>query len=139
MHVMAFVGVASEPDTSGLIHVLHDLGAIVYLPRVVGDEIVAVRHDPGAPMEVGAYGIPAPLGVAAVPLVIDLVVVPGLAFTPDGHRLGQGGGYYDRYLALLRADCVSVGVCFHEQLVQSVPGEAHDQRVSRVVTDRMQQ
>ena len=46
----------------------------------------------------------------------DVVIVPGLAFTSTGRRLGQGGGWYDRFLVGVRDDCVTVGVCFHEQL-----------------------
>lgn len=134
-HVLAFVGVGTEPDTSSLILALWRLGATVYLPRVVRDEIVAVRHDVGELMVPGPYGIPAPLGDPVDPSVIDIVVVPGLAFTRDGQRLGQGGGYYDRYLALIRADCATMGVCFREQIVPSVPAEMHDQSVGRVVTD----
>ena len=134
-HVLAFVGVGTEPDTSSLIDELCWLGAIVYLPRVVDDEIVAVRHDVGELMAPGAYGIPAPLGDPDDPSVIDIVVVPGLAFTRDGQRLGQGGGYYDRFLPKLRLDCVTAGVCFREQIVAALPTEVHDQPVGRVVTD----
>jgi 5-formyltetrahydrofolate cyclo-ligase len=65
----------------------------------------------------------------------DLVVVPGLAFTAAGDRLGQGGGWYDRFLSETRADCVTVGVCFTEQIVDALPVEAHDVMVDHVVTD----
>ena len=65
----------------------------------------------------------------------DVVVVPGLAFTAAGQRLGQGGGWYDRYLAEIRDDCLTVGVCFREQLLAEVPTEAHDVTVDVVVTD----
>jgi 5-formyltetrahydrofolate cyclo-ligase len=65
----------------------------------------------------------------------DLVVVPGLAFTAAGDRLGQGGGWYDRFLSGIRADCVTVGVCFAEQIVDELPVEAHDVRMDHVVTD----
>lgn len=65
----------------------------------------------------------------------DVVVVPGLAFTPAGDRLGQGGGWYDRFLPRLRPECVTVGVAFAEQIVDVLPVEAHDVRVDRVVTD----
>jgi 5-formyltetrahydrofolate cyclo-ligase len=65
----------------------------------------------------------------------DLVVVPGLAFTAAGHRLGQGGGWYDRFLLETRPDCVSVGVCFAEQVVDEVPVEVHDVTMDHVVTD----
>jgi 5-formyltetrahydrofolate cyclo-ligase len=66
----------------------------------------------------------------------DVVVVPGLAFTADGHRLGQGGGWYDRFLVGVRDDCVTIGVCFHEQLLDEVPIEPHDIALDHVVTDR---
>ena len=66
----------------------------------------------------------------------DVVVVPGLAFTADGERLGQGGGWYDRFLPQVRADCTTIGVCFGPQVVDSLPTEPHDVRLDHVVTDQ---
>jgi len=65
----------------------------------------------------------------------DVVLVPGLAFTAAGHRLGQGGGWYDRFLAGVRPDCLTIGVGFAEQLLDAVPTEAHDIILDRVITD----
>ena len=65
----------------------------------------------------------------------DVVVVPGLAFTTRGERLGQGGGWYDRFLPQVRSDCTTIGVCFGPQLVESLPTEPHDVRLDHVVTD----
>lgn len=65
---------------------------------------------------------------------VDLVLVPGLAFTADGLRLGRGGGYYDRLLASLAPHTRTIGVCFATQLVTALPVEAHDLHVERVVT-----
>jgi 5-formyltetrahydrofolate cyclo-ligase len=69
------------------------------------------------------------------PSRIDVVIVPGTAFTPDGHRLGQGGGWYDRFLPQLRCECLKVGVCFEVQLVAELPIEPHDVRLDLVVTE----
>ena len=69
------------------------------------------------------------------PTTLDVVVVPGLAFTIDGHRLGQGGGHFDRFLPRLGPDCLTIGVCSHEQLVGELPMAPHDVRVRLVVTD----
>ena len=66
----------------------------------------------------------------------DVVIVPGLALTAAGHRLGQGGGWYDRFLADVRHDCLTVGVCFRVQLLDEVPLEPHDIALDHVVTDR---
>lgn len=64
----------------------------------------------------------------------DLILVPGLAFTRDGHRLGRGGGYYDRWLATQRG-IPTVGICFSCQLVDSLPVESHDLRVDAILTE----
>jgi 5-formyltetrahydrofolate cyclo-ligase len=66
----------------------------------------------------------------------DVVIVPGLAFTTAGDRLGQGGGWYDRFLSAVRPDCVSIGVCFSEQLLEALPLEDHHVIMDNVVTDR---
>ena len=66
----------------------------------------------------------------------DVVVVPGLAFTAAGDRLGQGGGWYDRFLSKVRPDCTTIGVCFAEQIVDELPVEVHDVTMDHVVTDR---
>jgi 5-formyltetrahydrofolate cyclo-ligase len=65
----------------------------------------------------------------------DVVIVPGLAFTASGHRLGQGGGWYDRFLAQTRVDCIAIGVGFDLQIVDELPIEAHDVQLDRVVTE----
>ena len=65
----------------------------------------------------------------------DVVVVPGLAFTPEGERLGQGGGWYDRFLSNIRPTCTTIGVGFDRQLVDSIPTESHDVTLDHVVTD----
>jgi 5-formyltetrahydrofolate cyclo-ligase len=69
------------------------------------------------------------------PAVVDVVVVPGVAFTAGGERLGQGGGWYDRFLCRVGPGALSVGVCFAEQIVDELPVEEHDVRLDRVVTD----
>lgn len=66
---------------------------------------------------------------------IDLILVPGLAFTRDGRRLGRGGGYYDRLLANSALTATKLGVCFDVQLLDDLPSEPHDQRVDRVATE----
>jgi len=67
---------------------------------------------------------------------VDLIIVPGLAFTLSGERLGRGGGYYDRALAGLREDALSVGVCFGFQLRETLPTEPHDKPVHVVLHSR---
>ncbi len=132
--VLAFCGVGREPDTGPLIEALQVAGHTVHLPRVEGERMVAVRVGPSAVLQPGAFGIPSPLGPAVDPSTIDLVFVPGLAFTSGGRRLGQGAGFYDRFLALLRPGSVTIGVGFTEQLVDDLPIEPHDRTLDRILT-----
>lgn len=64
---------------------------------------------------------------------LDYIVCPGLAFTPQGGRLGQGGGYYDRAL-LSFPDAQLLGVCFKCQLLKDLPLEKHDLKMGRIIT-----
>lgn len=65
----------------------------------------------------------------------DVIVVPGTAFTIAGARIGQGGGWYDRFLPGRADGAVSIGIAFAEQIVESLPTEPHDVALDIVVTD----
>ena len=65
----------------------------------------------------------------------DVIIVPGTAFTVDGARIGQGGGWYDRFLPGRRDDTVLIGIAFAPQIVESVPTETHDVQLDLVVTE----
>ena len=67
-------------------------------------------------------------------VVPDVVLIPGLAFTLLGDRLGKGKGYFDKYLSSLKV--IKIGVCFEEQIIPALPTEAHDVQVDFVVTDK---
>lgn len=69
------------------------------------------------------------------PAAISLILVPGLAFTAGGLRLGRGGGFYDRFLAQLPVEAVKLGVCFDCQVLESLPMEPHDQVLDMIVTE----
>jgi 5-formyltetrahydrofolate cyclo-ligase len=77
-------------------------------------------------------GIREPVGDAS-PEHLDLIVIPGLAFTADGKRLGRGAGFYDRFLSTLPEHTLKVGVCFVFQLLLEIPVECHDVKVDALV------
>jgi 5-formyltetrahydrofolate cyclo-ligase len=70
-----------------------------------------------------------------LPDEIDLIVVPGLAFSKDKQRLGRGGGFFDRLLAGRAKGAFKLGLCFGFQLVDEIPTEAHDVIMDAVVTN----
>ena len=104
--VLVFDSIAGEPETATFVEWCSSIGASVAVPT---DSV-----DPAWP---------------------DVVIVPGLAFTSEGDRLGQGGGWYDRFLAGVRAECCTIGVGFVEQIVDALPMEDHDIRLDHVVTE----
>lgn len=69
------------------------------------------------------------------PAWADVIVVPGTAFTREGARIGQGGGWYDRFLPGRRTDAFTVGIGFAPQLVARLPVEDHDVRLDCIVTE----
>ena len=83
----------------------------------------------------GAFGIlePGPDARLCGPGELDLLLVPGVAFTAGGLRCGRGKGYYDRYLAQSGFRAVKIGVCFAHQLVDALPAEPHDIRMDGVI------
>ena len=70
-----------------------------------------------------------------LPDAIDLILVPGLVFSTNRHRLGRGGGFFDRLLAGRAAGAFKLGICFSFQLLDSIPTETHDAVMDAVVTD----
>ncbi len=114
-------------------------GVLLYYPRVMEDgELSFFRHREGDGWVPGPYGIREPQaapGDQGARDGFDLVVVPGLAFDAAGRRLGQGYGYYDRFLAALGGASLSVGLAFSWQIVPEVPVDAWDVPVDAVVTE----
>jgi 5-formyltetrahydrofolate cyclo-ligase len=130
-----FAALPGEPDLLPLLAAGPD--KTFAFPRVAGEVIVFRRAAATSDLRPGSFGAPEPAAdaPALAPGDLDLLVVPGLAFTPHGVRLGRGGGFYDRFLAEPGFRAATTGVCFASQLVDELPLEPHDRRVDRVVTD----
>ncbi len=111
LRLLAFESIAGEPETAPFVEWCRSVGVEVDVP---GEHSDPASPDPAWP---------------------DVVIVPGLAFTRRGDRLGQGGGWYDRFLAGVRPECRTIGVGFDEQIVDDLPVEDHDIRLDHVVTE----
>lgn len=134
--VLLFYSFGSEVETSGMAERAHAEGKRLLLPFLDGTGMQAAEVLPGDPLIPTGYGPREPARRAAVdPAEVDLVVAPGLAFDRRGHRLGYGGGHYDRYLARLGPRALRVGVGFAVQVLDEVPSEPDDERLDLVVTE----
>jgi 5-formyltetrahydrofolate cyclo-ligase len=127
-----------EIDGRTLLERLAALGHSLALPVVVAPDqaLVFRRWTPGEALEQGPFATRHPAATAPA-VVPGLVLVPLLAFDGEGFRLGYGGGYYDRTLALLRGAgrVTALGLAYASQRVPSVPHDGHDQRLDGVVTE----
>ena len=107
------------------------------LPRVEGDSLVFNAVENATELQPGSFGVAEPHSQhcpLADPSSADLIFVPGLAFTTQGHRLGRGGGYYDRLLSTLSPSVFRVGICLDQQLVKELPCLPHDEKVDLVLS-----
>lgn len=139
---------AGEPKTVALYAPLpHEVNLLPLLQEYPGHRFVfplcqpghklefRVVQDTARDMQPGAMNIPepAPHTLAVVPEDIDLLIVPGVAFTRQGDRMGYGGGYYDRFIPrCTRARILSLA--FEEQLYEELPTEEHDLRIPELIT-----
>jgi 5-formyltetrahydrofolate cyclo-ligase len=124
--IASYYSYGTEPSTQDLNAAIIAAGKTLLLPRINGDLIDWVQWD-GAPENLEAHGkFHQPTGAIFTQLdAIDLVLVPALAIDPDGYRLGQGGGFYDRALPLLRAWKHGV-VYTYEKMEHDLPREKWD-------------
>jgi 5-formyltetrahydrofolate cyclo-ligase len=136
--VLLYAGLPGELDTRPLDALLCRRGATIAWPRVAGPSLRlhVAAHDQLAP---GGLAIREPAAdlPEVAPSLLDLAVVPGLAFDRAGHRLGSGRGYYDALLE--RApQALRVGVCLPAELIPRVPSEPHDVLMDLVIADEVQ-
>lgn len=135
-HASVYLPMRFELDPEPIARRLRTAGVGILLPVVVERSAPLVFRLEGGPLAPDAAGLPAPER-GALERDPDLVILPLLAFDPDGYRLGWGGGYYDRTLRDLRArrPVLAVGLALEGQEVERVPREAHDQRLDAIVTE----
>lgn len=131
-----FAATEEEPDIAAALPAFRARGVRLLLPRVIGDDLELCGFAADDELVPGFRGLLEPTGAAIAVGEVDAVVLPAVALDPHGHRLGRGGGHYDRLLARLDPDTLTVGVCFSCQVVPSVPRLAHDRPVDVVITER---
>ncbi len=137
--VMLYLSTPTEVDTASLALKCWQQNKSVVVPKVSWDqrrmlpvEISSLKDamTMTGPVREPVSGKPIPLDL------IDLVIVPGLGFTPKGYRIGRGMGFYDRFLAQPEFVGLSCGLSFEEQVLPELPVLDHDMPLGMLVTDR---
>jgi len=137
--VMLFLNFREEVETTALAEATIASEKKLVLPRCAPHGILLpiVVRDLTQDIELGAYGIREPKVTLEVvqPSEIDLIIVPGSGFDLQGNRLGYGGGYYDRFFILLNPLTPRVALGFECQVIEHVPTDKHDARMTMLITE----
>lgn len=132
--LLVYSALPDEIPTQQLIDDFLLEGKTVLLPRVISDTQMELhRHTGAADLQPGAFGIMEPAGERFTDYdQIDVAIIPGVAFDKDGHRLGRGRGYYDRFLPLL-GNTYKIGVCYPSRILKYIPTDEHDIQMDEVI------
>ena len=128
-----YMSYLSELDTRQMIQSFLKEGKRVAVPKVQGAEMEFYEISDLSDCVSGAYGIPEPIGNAAPVTDAGWILMPGLAFDPQGNRLGYGGGFYDKYLEK-HDNLVKIALAYDFQIISSVSAEIYDKPVDYIVT-----
>jgi 5-formyltetrahydrofolate cyclo-ligase len=134
-----YAALSDELPLRACFEALRAAGRTALLPRVEEDGILSFRVvEAWGALQAGRYGVLAPTQGAerCRPGEGDLVLVPGVGFDRAGHRLGRGGGYYDRTFGEPGGAPLLCGVAYELQRVDAVPHGSHDRRMDAIVTER---
>lgn len=132
--VYGYMSLSWETGTGEILKRFRELGILTALPKVRGNSMDFFEVSSFSDLEEGAYHILEPkAGKEKVSWPDAPILVPGLAFSSDGKRLGKGGGYYDRFL-LSHPGQKTVGLAYEFQITDEVPTDRHDRPVDVIVT-----
>ena len=143
-NIAVYIAKSDEVDTSTIITAAMADNKNVFLPRVLDlkqGQMEFVPYSSNMELKKSKIGILEPsahyagfLATSTRDFHPDLAIIPGLAFTLDGARLGFGGGFYDRFLAH-HSTCLRVGLCFAFQIIDALPMNAWDQKMQFLCTE----
>lgn len=138
--IMVYLPIRNEIDTQAIIRTAWQQGKKVVVPICQTSDKSLVLSELWSMEELspGTMQIPEPKDMLVRPVspdVVDLVLLPGVAFDVAGRRLGYGGGYFDRFLTRLRPDSLKIALAYEFQVLQFLPAEEHDMPVDIIVTE----
>ena len=134
--IFCFISMADEVDTHHLIRDLQRQNKIIVVPKTLPDgKMVAVLFSSWQELETDSFGIQVPPSSAPYQDKIDVCLTPGLGFSPSGHRLGYGRGYYDGWFAANNVGD-KIGIGYDCQVLAEIPVDETDVPVDKIVTEK---
>jgi 5-formyltetrahydrofolate cyclo-ligase len=139
-NIMLYASTEDEVSTRELATHLLKENKNIFFPVIEGDKIKIAGVNKIEDLCPGRFNIDEPCPEKRKyedPNMLDLVIVPGVSFTPDGTRLGRGGGYYDRFLNNISEKTKAIGICYKDNIETELPADSYDISVDEVVTDKI--
>ncbi|QXM05333.1 5-formyltetrahydrofolate cyclo-ligase [Crassaminicella indica] len=140
-NIMVYISFRNEVNTSLIIEDLLRSNKNVIIPISIPktkELILSKLLDPKKELKEGSYGILEPKEEYIRKVdkeLLDLILVPGVAFDKRGYRIGYGGGYYDRFLDKLSTNVPAIALAFDFQIVDKIPNDAFDYPVDYIITE----
>lgn len=125
--------IGSEVKTHDLLQELLKSGKEVSLPKVVKKDLVFKKINSLSDLEQGNFSVMEPKDYCEDVKKIEVIIIPAIALTREGHRLGYGFGYYDRYLAGKKSKTIALS--YSKQIIKSFPHSDHDVRIDCIITE----
>lgn len=139
--IFSFISFKDEVHTHEIIKNSLNMGKRIGVPVTVIKPrklLVSELKDFEKELEIGYYGILTPKKEyqrILSPNIVDLVLVPGVAFDVEGYRVGYGGGYYDRFFSSLKKDVIKIGLCYDLQILSQVHRDPYDIPVDLIISE----
>lgn len=141
--ILIYLNIKSEVRTKKELDFMLSLEKKIVVPYVNGLNLELFHLENIDELEKGSFGVLEPVNELRQSKekkiearIIDLAIIPGVAFDEHGSRLGYGKGFYDRFLKGLRTDCINVGVAYQCQVFDSIPQEDHDISLDMLITEQ---
>lgn len=131
--VGAYYSIGSEVKTQDILQEILKSGKDLALPKVVKKDLVFKKIKSISDLEEGNFSVMEPKDYCEDMKKIEVIIVPAIALTREGHRLGYGFGYYDRYLSGKKLKTIALS--YSKQVIRSFPHSDHDVRIDCIVTE----
>jgi 5-formyltetrahydrofolate cyclo-ligase len=128
-----YYAIGSEVKTYDILQDILKSKKEVSLPKVVKKDLVFKKITSLSDLEEGNFSVMEPKDYCEEVKNMDVIIVPAIALTKEGYRLGYGFGYYDKYLSSRKSR--TIALCYSKQIIKSFPHSDHDIRIDCIVTE----
>jgi 5-formyltetrahydrofolate cyclo-ligase len=129
-----YKSLSNEVNTDRLIEYSLSIGKVVVLPKIDKDNMNFYLIDNNTKYIKSSFGVEEPISNTVI-TDIDLFIIPGVVFDKFLNRIGFGKGYYDKYLD--NSDSIKIGICFEEQITNSIKTDSNDIKMNKIITDKI--